>query len=91
MPNHLRLFWFQFEKSPLPTIVNLGVGASAYSYDDAIALLRERVFGPDGPPTIEQCIEDVSLNDLEQNHVLPNIGLINVRGIWFPQGHEAPL
>jgi hypothetical protein len=25
---------------------------------------------------------------LDQKHVLPNVGMVNVRGIWFPQGYE---
>lgn len=85
------MFWFKFEELPQLGIANLGVGVSAYNHDDAIALFRERMFGPNGPPAIEQCVEDVSLDDLEKNHVLPNIGAVHVRGIWFPQGYELPL
>ena len=87
----MKLFWFKFERLPRPTPINLGVGITAYDYDDAIALLRERMFGPNGPPEIEECIENIRLEDLEKNHVLPNIGAFLVRGIWFPQGYEMPL
>ena len=86
----LKLFWFKF-KQPTPVIINFGVGISAYNYCDAIALLQERMFGPNNVPLVEQYIEDVSLDNLEENHVLPDIGLINVRGIWFPQGYETPI
>jgi hypothetical protein len=87
----LRRFWFKFERLPTPTAINLGCGVSAYDYDDAISLLQERMFGPNGPPAIEQCTQDVEIQTLEKNHVLPNIGNLDARGIWFPQGFEEPL
>jgi hypothetical protein len=65
-------------------------GYSSY-YDDAIGLLRERIFGASGLPPIVEAIEDVDLSLLEQNHVLPNLGDIAARGIWFPQGYERPV
>jgi len=86
----LRRYWFKFEKLPRPSAINLGCGVSAYDYEDAIILLRERVFGANGPPHIEQCIEDVDITTLESKHVLPNLGVVDVRGIWFPQGYEEP-
>lgn len=87
----MKMYWFKFEELPQPGIMNLGVGVSAYDYEDAIKLLQERVFGPNGPPAIAQCTENVRLDDLEKNHVLPNIGSFYLRGIWFPQGYEMPL
>lgn len=86
----LRRYWFRFEKFPKPSAINLGCGVSAYDYEDALVLLRERVFGGNGPPPIEQCIEDVEISTLEANHVLPNLGRVDIRGIWFPQGYEEP-
>jgi hypothetical protein len=75
----LKRFWFKFEISPKPDAINLGCGVSAYDYEDAILLLRKYVFGANGPPLIEQCIEDVDILTLEAN-----------RGIWFPQGYDEP-
>jgi hypothetical protein len=57
---------------------------TAHNYDDAISLLRERIFGANGPPAIVEAVEDVDLCSLEQNHVLPNLGDVMARGIWFP-------
>ncbi len=31
--------------------------------------------------------EDVDISRLDQNHVVPNIGIAAVRGIWFPLGY----
>lgn len=38
-------------------------------------------------PEVIECIEDVNVNDLDQSHVLPNMGNIVERGIWFPLGY----
>ncbi len=84
----LRLFWFRFEPLPRPTAINLGCGVTAYSRDDALSLIREHVFGSNDPPPIIDYIEDVRLDQIEQNHVRPNIGNIQRRGIWFPQGYS---
>ena len=42
-------------------------------------------------PRIMDIAEDVKTSDLEQRHVLPNIGDMNVRGIWFPKGLDSPM
>ena len=42
-------------------------------------------------PRIMDIAEDVEISDLEQRHVLPNIGDMNVRGIWFPKGLDSPM
>lgn len=95
----LRRYWFNFEiaqTSPL----SFGCGVTAYDKDDAIRTLRERVFArtwltglssTDVAP-ITQCIEDVDVRTLDQNHVVPNMGVVPCRGVWFPgSGCEAPL
>ncbi len=86
----LRRFWFKFERLPAPTPINLGCGVTAYSRDDALALLRDRVFGARGLPPITQVIEDVSTTRLDPKHVLPNLGNPAQRGVWFPQGYDEP-
>ena len=69
------------------TPLNLGSGVTAYDYDDAIALLKERVFTKETMPKITDFIQDVDVSTLDANHVLPNLGLVIERGIWFPQGY----
>lgn len=85
----LRRFWFNFERIGEMTPLNLGCGVTAYDYDDAIALLRERVFTKTAMPKIARCIPDVDVATLDANHVLPNLGSVIERGIWFPQGYEG--
>lgn len=83
----LKRYWFEFEKWPKPTPINFGCGVTAYDYDDAVLLLKERIFGENGPPPIERFTEDVDISTLERNHVQPNLCNVDTRGIWFPQGY----
>ncbi len=84
----LKRYWFHFEKFANPTPLNLGCGVTANNYDDARDLLRERVFAGKELPNIVGCTEDVDVSSLDHKHVLPNIGRVTVRGIWFPQGYQ---
>lgn len=68
-------YWFKLED-------HLGVGVTAYSLDDALSLLSRANFVFHLSET--NVIENVDLSQLDQNHVLPNIGAPNVRGIWYP-------
>ena len=81
----LRRYWFKFRTPRFPAALNIGCGVSAYSYEDAVNLLRERVFGGK-EPDIVVCDADVDVSKLDHKHVLPNIGSMVVRGIWFPLG-----
>ena len=84
----LRPYWFNFEMLNKPSPLNLGCGVTAYDYDDAITLLGQRVFAGRELPRIVGFREDVDISTLDQKHVLPNLGSVLVRGIWFPQGYE---
>ena len=86
----LRRYWFKFENLTQSGELNIGCGVSAYDYEDAINLLGQRIFGANIPPIV-QCIEDVVLSTLETSHVHPNLALVNMRGIWFPQGYGADI
>ena len=75
---HLRRFWFTVPGA-------LGVGVTAYSRSEAEDLARKasmrigQSFEPSG------VTEDVDIRDLDQNHVVPNMGPPNLRGVWFPR------
>ena len=62
--------------------MNLGVGVTARSEDDARALV-ETAF-PEARIASLASVDDVSA--LDQGHVAPNMGNIFARGIWFPAG-----
>ncbi|WP_202351884.1 hypothetical protein [Mesorhizobium sp. 113-1-2] len=65
----------------------LGVGVTARSEADALQLFA-LAFGSAAKIVSIAIIKD--MNDLDQNHVVPNLGGASWlrRGIWFPQGHE---
>lgn len=76
-PDKLRLrrFWFATEKG-------YGIGVTACSIDDARAIIKNE-------PSlncmeISKIIEDVDIRSLDTGHVIPNIGPVNFRGIWYP-------
>ncbi len=78
-------YWFRFKAPRFPKALDLGCGVSAHSYEDAVNLVRERIFGGKEPDIIA-CEIDVDISKLDGRHVLPNIGSMAVRGIWFPLG-----
>jgi hypothetical protein len=85
----LRRFWLEFEgqlEDGFPAGVLLGCGVTAEDPDEALELVRERVF--DGQlPRLKKFIKDVDISTLDQDHVVPNMGVPAVRGIWFPPGY----
>lgn len=77
-------YWIKFERCPRRTALDLGVGVTARSEDDARALVR--VAFPQCEIASLTLVEDAAA--LDQGHVTPNIGNILARGIWFPLGYD---
>lgn len=73
----LKRFWFK-------TDMGLGIGVSAYSLEDAKSLVNKAIESLQTNQEILEIIEDIDVRDLDQNHVVPNMGAPNFRGIWFP-------
>lgn len=88
----LRRFWVRFERIAPPTFLNLGCGVTARDEADALALLEECLVGlsiVERLPRVDRVVEGVSFEDLEQNHVAPNVGNMVARGVWFPALNDA--
>jgi hypothetical protein len=85
--DHLTPFWFEFEAEPFFG-ARLGCGVTAFSRADAEGLIRAAA-GRELPP-IRRVVEDVDVSTLDRGHVLPNMGDVSVRGVWFPLGVPAP-
>ena len=85
----LRRFWVQFAD---PRRVSYGLGpgcgVTASSLDDALALISARVFRGPMPFEVSSVTEDVDVRTLDAGHVLPNMNLPHVRGVWFPLGYD---
>jgi hypothetical protein len=84
----LHRYWFRFRLTidePHPVGTLMGCGVTAASYAQALDLLRERVFQADPMPSIQQCVTDIDVSELDAKHILPNIGDPSRAGIWFPR------
>lgn len=85
-------YWFTFEPEPgrtLPFGLGLGCGVTAHDRSDAEVLISERVFRGSELPPVGMVVENVDVSTLDEGHVLPNIGDVTRRGIWFPLGFGA--
>ena len=74
----MKRYWFQFDlKNYLdpPMAIGLGCGVTAFSKEEAISILQEKVFIDREIPPIVKCIENVDISTLYGNHVLPNMAL----------------
>jgi hypothetical protein len=84
-PTSLRRFWFKFADHPDSP---LGYGVTAWTEDDARAILQTHVF-KDGFPA-GTVTPDIDVSGLDAGHILPNIESPTWRGIWFPRGYAEP-
>ena len=78
----LTAFWI---KSPLPC-APFGFGVTAYSFDDALRIIDALDYNcclPDDRSALE-VREGVTIEDLDERHVVVNMGPISVRGMWYP-------
>ena len=60
-------------------------GVSAYSLDDARALLRQYGYDIDLADPSMAVRERVVLTDDERRHLGPNMGPMQLCGVWYPQ------
>ena len=87
----LETFWITFPKDQsLP----MGIGVTAYSEEDAFRLIQEQGFDQWYASAKEiHVTAGVSIDDLVQSNVVPNIGPMQLRGVWYPAanvGYGAP-
>jgi len=77
-------YWLTFPRLDTPHPINLGCGVTARDYDEALLLVREAF--PDlalGAPVA--AIDNIDVSTLDAGHVLPNIGNVLARGVWWPR------
>lgn len=86
----LTRYWFEFEGDlrDLPLGLGLGCGITAYNNDDAIWILKQKVFKDKPVPTIKKLVENVDVSTLDAGHVLLNMLPTTWRGVWFPLGYN---
>lgn len=78
----MECFWLTVTRSAEPTPLNLGIGVTATSEADAQALVYERY----GDQVVVKAVTLVTdMRQIDQHHVVPNMGNHLVRGIWWPR------
>lgn len=83
-------YWFEFERESafdLPPGIAIGCGVTAYSFEDALNMVRDKVFRNNVLPVINRQVEGIDIATLDQGHVIPNISDVRRRVIWFPIGY----
>jgi hypothetical protein len=88
----MRRFWFELDLSidkPHPPGTLLGCGITAYDLNDALGILHNTVFNGFAAPKIKNVKEDIDIRSLDQGHVIPNMGVVTNRGVWFPLGYPV--
>ena len=80
MDTGLIAFWISFTGANRPQ----RFGVTGWSQEDAFCLLEEQGYDVHlaaGPVLVKA---GVKASDLDANTILPNIGPITVRGVWYP-------
>lgn len=83
----MKRYWFTFVRIPKFSPLSIGCGVTAADYSDAISILKERVLIACHGMEVCEVVEDVDINSLDSGHVLPNMGNVACRGVWFPLGY----
>ena len=81
----LTRFWLKLDAD---THSPPGYGVTAWTEEDAIAIVRDRVYRGDPVPK-PSITPAVDVGKLDPGHIRPNLGGSNWRGIWYPLGFEG--
>lgn len=81
---HLHRYWLRF--APAPFRLQAGCGVTAFSLDDALGLVQDKLLNGKPLPKLIEHVEDIDISTLDAGHVLPNMEEPVTRGIWFPAG-----
>lgn len=73
----LHRYWFKTKQHP-------GFGVTAYSIEDARRLVDDAARRIGSNCEVVEIVEDIDVRELDQEHVIPNMGPPNLRGVWFP-------
>jgi hypothetical protein len=85
----VEVFWIQFvDATALPPGMHLGCGITAYDQSDVMQIFADRVHISHPDLKIASVRRVLSIDELEQGHVRPNMGNFLIRGIWFPLGYS---
>lgn len=86
-------YWIEFQIdqddwSELSSSLRAGCGVTGFNQADSLEIIRQRVAKGRSLPQVKRIVEDVDVSTLDPKHVLPNVGNVMKRGIWFPLGYD---
>ena len=81
MLNNRTLLTSYWIAAPGPKLAS-SFGVTAYSIEDAFSLLAEAGYPFDQNEVT--VIENIRFEDLDPNHIVPNMGPMVLRGVWYP-------
>lgn len=83
----LHRYWFTFagDARSLPAGLAVGCGVTAPNRCEAARMISQHLLAGNELPPLARIVEDVDVSALDEDHVLPNAGPPNVRGVWFPR------
>ncbi len=89
----LRSYWISWKRDQdrphgiyIGKAQGLGFGITAFSHEDAVKLLEENGYSSEVERMDEMIWREVlDLEQIDQNHVLPNAGPMYFRGVWYPR------
>ena len=70
-----------------PATHTLGLGVTGFSRDDAFQLLSASGYDLRSDDPSVRITEGIQVADLDQSHIVPNMGPIVFRGVWFPRAN----
>lgn len=82
--DRLHRYWIRFDGSANHPGAAMGCGVSAVDRQDAVSLIAADL-GEAAVESIRDVVEDVDVRQLDEGHVIPNMGDPSLRGIWFPR------
>lgn len=83
MKSLLNRYWI--ETTEFGNQFGYGIGVTAYSEEDAQLILSQKI---SKKFEIKSLTIINSIEELEQNHVVPNMEEFIHRGIWYPKGYK---
>jgi len=87
----LHRYWIEFDLTNYadpPMSMDMGLGVTARSEEQALAIIQERLFSGRLLPDVRNVARDIDVSGLDPKHIRPNMGNPAVLGIWFPMGFQ---
>jgi hypothetical protein len=84
----MKMYWIKFQNGSEPSVFNLGAGVTALSKEDVFELLKPIIESNFDKRIVSEVKELTSVSELDQHHVIPNMGNPSCRGVWFPLGYS---